>query len=233
MESLAFLARQVVTALLINVFFRRSFTFSDNYLQFILLVPLALALLPLESWQLLFSLLLIPVLFHVMHTILRAPSSHLGIHKYDLQDMYNFVCTLTYLSFSKPLLDHHAWVSVPLLSLFQLVRSPSAVGEALRPIRVGLGPASSLNAFLLGLYELQNPSSMHVVRLIAIVCALSSFAAVVLFRPDNTEVLEAVVATILGRKIPNRKTIKTCHAVLNITSVVGATIIYVILENTF
>jgi hypothetical protein len=93
------------------------------------------------------------------------------------------------------------WLAVPILSLFQLVRNPTFIKNFLRPIRVGLGPttflwtvaASGLQLMSAFGLNLGSAAATIAVFAFALVSGVSSMLAILIFRPDNSEVLQGSI----------------------------------------
>jgi hypothetical protein len=121
------------------------------------------------------------------------------------------------------------WVTIPLLSLFQIVRNPTFVKNLLRPIRVGLGPTSFLwTVATSGLQikaETDKPEINYFVVSLSLVSGLCSFLAIVIFRPDNTQLFGKLFPANIESVWPLKSRTKF-HGCLNLVAVFISTAIY-------
>ena len=80
------------------------------------------------------------------------------IQKFEPQDATNFV--LTYFTMavlqSISLMENlcFLWQTVPILSLFQIIRKPNSFKKFIRPIRVGLAPVSVILTWIASYYQI-------------------------------------------------------------------------------
>ena len=82
--------------------------------------------------------------------------------------------------------QQHAWVSdlaLQLIAISMLLRSPARLKSFLEPVRIVLGPVFPLVTIAVAKL---NPTSAN------IIAACAAVAAVTVFRPDNTETLNAI-----------------------------------------
>lgn len=208
-------------ALSVNLFFRKSFVFRLHGSFLLVLLALASCTGYCEKIAVLQS-----IRSQTFHGLLKS------LGEWDVQDILNVFCTcglvLYYHHDQTMTLFRWYWCSIPLLSLFQLIRNPAILREFLRPIRVGLGPPSIINASWICWLEIwYQPTVFNIKTLLSVCCLLTTLSAGIVFRPDNIEVLEMFLPydNIFGMflpytsKYPKRKEF---HAILNICSVILA-----------
>lgn len=213
-------------ALAINIFFRCSFDFSTNWPQ---LLILGATNLTYPAPPIITALVILAIKFAASSTWI------VGIPLADRQDLFNFAGTLVFLYAQQSLLHQgasesvlrEAWISVPLVSLSQLVRYPVQLKTLLRPLRVALGPASTLTAITLGTLQALVPGVSIYKACLGVMCAACSFAATVIFRPDNTQVLEGVLRIVgwpglMTLSKPGFRQRKRIHACLHVVAVAGS-----------
>ena len=199
-------------SLAIVTFYRKSFTFSSHGL--LCLLSLLAALLPSISTTLPPSTLLGPLL-----TFLIMKQLQVHMKTLDIQDILNFLVVLVVLLHLPP--APLLWPLPLLLSPLQLLRRPAGLARLLRPLRVAAGPASILTAVLAAAAQLRRDCSLLTSSLpsLPILLSLTSSVTVlasavtagVIFRPDNTAVLEVLLAAPL----PSYAARVEVHAVSN------------------
>lgn len=215
-------------SLAIILFFRKTFSFKKDSFQVIVL------LLASKSYLSPHLVLLLFLMGSTLNTFLQFSGAffHLGFVNVDLQDMLNLLLTIVFLTIQRiaimtwrdgsdqevEIMMAKGWVMVVLLSIFQVLRNPLSLKQRLRPLRVGLGPASILCSVIVGLLQAGSSNSLVLFRCLGLVMALCSFLAGFCFRPDNTEILNLV----LGQNVPSLGKRIKIHGYLNITAVVVA-----------
>lgn len=153
---------------------------------------------------------------------------NIGIPNSDFQDLVNLVFTSFFVAAtaavvatadSEKILLPLLWQCIHFVSLFQIVRNPVALKNALRPFRVALGPTTALGSVLAGVLQMRAATGDTPIALTAIgaACAACSFAACVVFRPDNSEIRVAILRVRM-----EERTAKKVHALLNMASFFGA-----------
>ena len=186
-------------ALAIIIFFRKSFGLHGNALQLCLL---AICGISATTELVIASTLALVTLAAVKATTSKISDLQIGIPNYDRGDALNFSVTLGFLSTldwmvwtqlgSSAGMDRslfYCWLSVPLLSLFQLVRNPTDLKNLLRPLRVALGPTSILMTIVSGILQARFGANQPFVTALAVLASASSFLAGIVLRPDNCEVI--------------------------------------------
>jgi len=102
---------------------------------------------------------------------------------------------------------------------FQLLRRPAWLKEALRPIRIAMGPLYGAASIMIFVRVGSQSSAVHAT--IAVIGIFSVLAASAVFRPDNTELERAIMAVfgqdLLVKSLRRRASV---HGVLMLLSVV-------------
>ena len=153
-------------ALSVNLFFRKSFLLRHHGSFFLLLLSFAsinkffdfVAILQVTGFQ----------TFHGLSY---------SLAEWDSQDILNVVCTCGWYYYYQTMPKFHwYWCSIPFFSLFQLILNPAILRDLLRPIRVGFGPPSILNASLIGWLEIwHQPTIFSIQTLLSVCCLLTAF----------------------------------------------------------
>eukprot|EP00421_Protoceratium_reticulatum_P054568 CAMPEP_0168501796 /NCGR_PEP_ID=MMETSP0228-20121227/74985_1 /TAXON_ID=133427 /ORGANISM="Protoceratium reticulatum, Strain CCCM 535 (=CCMP 1889)" /LENGTH=190 /DNA_ID=CAMNT_0008518753 /DNA_START=56 /DNA_END=625 /DNA_ORIENTATION=+ len=81
---------------------------------------------------------------------------------------------------------------------FQLLRRPAWLKEALRPIRIAMGPLYGAASIMIFVRVGSQSSAVHAT--IAVIGIFSVLAASAVFRPDNTE-LERAIMAVFGQDL--------------------------------
>jgi len=175
----------------ITTFYRKSFTFASHG-QLALCSILGFVIIRFYLNVLWFSLLVGVILQDLVKKI----------HSYDCQDVFNNVVMYCCLLWLEVALANgtHLWPVILFLSPAQLIRRPHSLKDVLRPIRVSLGPVSIITSMaaassqLCGclFYELPAPGvGLQLFYMISsLLGVVSVFGAGVIFRPDNSTVLD-------------------------------------------
>ena len=121
----------------------------------------------------------------------------------DLQDLFNISVMDIFLHL---LLGGHfttldCWKAILMISPLQLVRKPLFLKNLLRPVRVSAGPVSIILGMAAGALQIKDiiqgtSSTWHLLPVVhvlsSLVAILSGVIAGVIFRPDNTEVVQLI-----------------------------------------
>ena len=201
---------KIVLAIAINIFFRKSFSF-DYIGPILFLVALATCTANYaEKASLTWG--------YVHYVIAKGQTMFLD---WEIQDVVNLIFTFGFLYYRQNLSDaeRRRWISIVLLAFVQIARNPSTLKNILRPLRVGLGPTSILNASSIGWVGAWDEPSLSLKTLLCVGCFIASASSVILFRPDNTVLLQMFLT---NERLPNYRTRKDIHAMLNILSVAFA-----------
>lgn len=238
--------------LAINIYFRKSFSFADHTIQLIVCFALFLLTnLPDDQLPITRETLNVAVLTFLLAGFF---VSYRDLNL-DFQDAIQFVCTAVNIYFIRnkfnlwqevkteqekvvTLFLWNVWVVIPILALFQLIRNPKFIKEILRPIRVGLGPASFLWAVSASVIQLLAEFNSeakafnlysYVFMALSVITFVCSSVAVIIFRPDNLELFRRISPKNIEEAWPYRDRV-TFHGALNVTAVFCAISMLVLLK---
>jgi hypothetical protein len=236
--NIATVPKFVIAGVISGIFFRKSFRLRSNWTPLVLLLGIYAFYhsIMVGAWLIAFAGIGAFSNAQGVCQLQRCDAG--GDSQYDFQDLVNFclsmacfvLCYESAAKFNIVLTEEDAlaasshllrtWRAIPTLAFFQVTRNPVSLRNILRPIRVGLGPSTLISTLTAGYLQLQSPWSTGGERFLAVLSMLSSFAACVIFRPDNNEVLELFLGRIPPSLGPMR--IKNIHGILNVFSLICA-----------